>query len=59
MQNLDINITIDKDSQLLVGELTNKLNDYLTNYMRTEGDKRIINYCLQKINNYQGTTVGD
>jgi hypothetical protein len=53
-----VRMQVGTDAKLLIGEFGQSLNNYLTNYMRTEGAQRIINFCRGQIDTHN-TTVGD
>jgi len=52
-----VNIRVDAESQLLLGELGQGLNDYLIKYIKTEGDRMIVNYCLDQIDRHRGSVT--
>lgn len=53
--NPQARIAVGPNAQLLVGQLATGLNEYLTNYMKTEGSQRVINHCMKRVDDYQGS----
>lgn len=58
VSNPQVKMAVGSDAELLVTNTAGELNNYLTAYMKTEGPRKIINYCIQKIDRYAGA-VGD
>lgn len=45
---------LDPGAQNYITTLAQDLNQYLENYMKTEGSQRVISYCKKMIDNHQG-----
>lgn len=50
-----VNIRVSPEGTLLVGAFGERLNNYLTEYMKTESAQRIISYCNKLIDGHSGT----
>ncbi len=53
--SIDFKAGVSDRAKVVVGDLAEGLNHYLTHYMKTEGAQRLINYCRQKIDAYSGS----
>ncbi len=54
VSKLDCEFKAEAESREVAGSLAQNLNNYLTDYMKTEGAQRIIQFCQQKIDDYSG-----
>ncbi|OJW47098.1 MAG: hypothetical protein BGO67_10330 [Alphaproteobacteria bacterium 41-28] len=52
--NPKFKLSFEPKTEVLAGKLAKRLNDFLTDYMKTEGAQRVVNHCRSLIDSHTG-----